>query len=553
MLCTACRRQIQRRAPYCPSCGAARRGAASGVYDLVLGDGSRVPVVRPVSIGRAPGNTIELADPAVSRVHARVSPTQKDGAPVVQDLGSSAGTWVDGHRLGGPQALRDGARIRLGDEELVAERRRSGSEAGRTVLVPPGASLVLAATGDAATVHSTEARFGMRPRLRSGYALKRLDAGEGTRRWVIKDLVGGQLARLTDPDVRLLELLDGRHTIPELVSRAEQQLGPTGPARLARLLADLGARDLLAGAAAPDRDAGAAAPRGLFRPRRLTLARAGELFERAYTRGGWLLFTRPALAAIAITAAAGLAAFAYLVAARYGTPFVVANKLALGGLVFFLGRLAVAAVHESAHGLTLASFGRRVGDAGVKVVLIFPYAFVDTSDGWFETRKRRIAVSAAGPVSDLTLGGAFALTCLAMPAGTTRDVVFQLAFGAYLGALLNLNPLLDRDGYHILVDVLGEPGLRTRALAQLRLRLAGRSREPGSRLLARYAVLVLVWTVVAAVCAAAFSLRYEDALAAVVPGTAAWALLAVAWLALLALPLAIVVPPLRERRRAARV
>ena len=520
------------------------------MYDLVLGDGSRVPVVRPVSIGRAPGNTIELADPSVSRVHARLTPARNGGAPRLQDLGSSAGTWVDGHRLGVPQALRDGARIRLGDEELVAERRRSDSEAGRTVLVPPGASLVLAATGETATVHSTETRFGIRPRLRSGYALKRLDAREGTRRWVVKDLVGGQLARLTDADVRLLELLDGRHTIPELVSRAEQQLGPAGPARLARLLADLGARDLLAGAAAGENGAGAAVPQGLFRPRRITVARAGDLFERAYARGGWLLFTLPVLAVIAITAAAGLAAFAYLVGARYGTPFVVANKLALGGVVFILGRLAVAAVHESAHGLTLASFGRRVGEAGVKVVLVFPYAYVNTSDAWFESRRRRIAVSAAGPVSDLTLGGAFALACLALPAGPTRDVFFQLAFGAYLGALLNLNPLLDRDGYHILVDVLREPGLRARALAQLRGRLAGRDQGPRSPLLARYALLTLAWMLVAAVSAAAFSLRYEQALAAVVPAGAAWGLLAVLWLALLALPLAIVVPSLRERRRA---
>ncbi len=505
-----------------------------------------------MSIGRAPGNTIELADPSVSRVHAQISPARNGGSPLVQDIGSSAGTWVDGHRIDAPQVVHDGARIRLGDEELTVQRRRADAEPGRTVYVPPGASLVVSKSGATTAAEPAETRFGLKPRLRSGYALKRLDAREGTGRWVLKDLVGGQFARLTDAEIQLLALLDGRHTIPELVSCAERRLGPSGPARLARLLADLGSRDLLAGAEARDRGAGAK-QRGLFRPRRLALARAGEFFERAYTRGGWLLFTLPALAAMAITAAAGLAAFAYLVGARYGTPFVVANKLALGGLVFFLGRLAVAALHECAHGLTLASFGRRVGEAGLKLVLVFPYAFVDTSDAWFEQRTRRIAVSAAGPVSDLTLGGAFALTCLAMPAGTMRDVVFQLAFGAYLGALLNLNPLLDRDGYHILVDVLREPGLRTRALAQLRLRLAGRSREPGSRLLARYSLLALAWTVVAAACAAAFSLRYEDALAAVVPGAAAWGVLGIVWLTLLFLPLAIVVPPLRERRRAARV
>ena len=548
MLCTACRRQVPRRAPFCPTCGAPRRGAA-GVFDLVLGDGTRVPLVRELSIGRAPGNTLELADPAVSRVHARVSPTPNGGSPMLQDLGSSSGTWVDGHRIDGPHTLRDGAQIRLGDEELIVQRRRSDSEAGRTVLVPPGASLVM--SGEATTLESAESQFGPRPRLRSGYALKRLDAAEGIHRWVVKDLVGGQLARVSDADIRLLELVDGRHTIPQLVTEAERRLGSSGPARLARLLADLGARGLLAGASAPEpRPDDTGRLQRLLRPRRLTRANAGELFERAYGSGGWLLFTLPALLAIAITATAGLAAFAYLVGARYGTPFVVANKLALGGLVFFLGRLAVAAVHESAHGLTMASFGRRVGDAGLKLILIFPYVFVGTSDAWFEPRRRRIAVSAAGPVSDLTLGGAFALCCLAMPAGTTRDVVFQLAFGAYLGALLNLNPLLERDGYHVLVDVLREPGLRRRALDQLRGRLAGRNLEAQSTLLTRYGLLVLAWTVVAAACAAAFSLRYEDALAAVIPGAAAWTLLGAMWLALLTLPLAIVVPPLRQRRAA---
>jgi putative peptide zinc metalloprotease protein len=526
----------------------------SGGFDLVLPDRTRVPVVRELTIGRAHGNAVELADPSVSRAHARISPAPGGGPPVLEDAGSTAGTWVDGRRVDGPVALRDGARITLGDEALVVERRRGEAEAGRTVLVPPGASIVLSASGNPGTVESAQTSFGVRPRLRSGYALKRLQAGEGTRRWVVKDLVSGRLARLTDGDADLLEILDGRHSIPDLVRESEQRLGPAGPARLARLLADLATRGLLAGAESPE--ANTPAPgrlQRLFRGRRVTWPGVGGAFERAYVRGAWLLFTLPVLGAIAIIATAGLFAFGFLVAARYGTPFVVAQKVGLGGLVFFVGRLAVAAVHETAHGLTMASLGRRVGDAGVKVVLIFPYAFVDTSDAWFEPRRRRMAVSAAGPVSDLTLGGIFALCCLATSAGAVRDVFFQLAFGAYLGAMLNLNPLLERDGYQILVDALREPGLRGRALEQLRRRLAGQGRGSDSRLLARYALLALAWTVVAAGCALAFSLRYEQALAAVVPGGAAWALLAVVWLVLLAVPAAIVLPPLRERRRAARV
>ena len=110
--------------------------------------------------------------------------------------------------------------------------------------------------------------------------------------------------------------------------------------------------------------------------------------------------------------------------------------------MFVLGRLAVAAVHETAHGLVMASFGRPVREAGLKLVLVFPYVYVDTSDAWFEPRRRRIAVSAAGPASDLSLGGAFALGCLAAAPGALRDVLFQLACGAYVGAFFNLNPLV---------------------------------------------------------------------------------------------------------------
>ena len=36
----------------------------------------------------------------------------------------------------------------------------------------------------------------MRPRVRSGYALKRMDADEGPRRWVLRDLSRDSYLRL---------------------------------------------------------------------------------------------------------------------------------------------------------------------------------------------------------------------------------------------------------------------------------------------------------------------------------------------------------------------
>jgi putative peptide zinc metalloprotease protein len=507
----------------------------------VLADRTRVPLTGNVTIGRARGNTVRLDDPAVSRHHAEVTPGVRPGdPPLLVDVGSRFGTWVDGRRLDAPRPLHDGARVRVGDQRLRVERRRRDDEPGLTYVVPAGSSLA-----------DLEPDADVGPRLRSGYALKRLAAEEGSRRWILRDLVGEKFLQLSDDDAALLELLDGSRPLADLVVEAECRLGDSGPALLARLLADLDSRGLLAGS---PQSTAESPPAGrlqrLFVPRAKVWYGAGEWFDRLYRRGGWLLFTAPALVAIALVSVVGVAVYAYLVAASYGTPFVVASKVGLGGLVFLLGRSLLVAAHETAHGLTMASFGRRVPKAGLKVVLVFPYAYVDTSEAWLESRRRRIAVSVAGPVSDLALGGTFALACLALPAGSTRDIAFQLAFGAYLGALFNLNPLLERDGYQILSDLLREPGLRRRALAQLRRRLSGEAEAADSRVLARYAQAVLAWSAIAGLFAVGMSLRYESRLAALVPSPVAWALLAVLWLTFLTPVLVLTIPPLRERRRA---
>jgi putative peptide zinc metalloprotease protein len=478
-------------------------------------------VVGDVTLGRAPDSTVVLRDPAVSRHHARIRPT--GNGVVLEDTGSSYGTFVDGKRATQPAPLRDGSTIALGDTELRVERRRDDAEAGRTIVVPAGAT----ATDLTA----------LSPRLRSGYALKRLEAAEGPRRWVLRDVRDGRLVRMSDSDAELLEQLDGRRSLPELIGEAERRLGPTGPARLARLLADLGDRGLVSGI-----DGATAAPgRGLLRPRTKTFAGAGDWFERFYRGGGWALLRPPTLAALGVLAVVGVGVFAYLVAGRYGTPFVVASKVGVGGLVFLLGRVAVVAIHELAHALVMASYGRRVHNAGIKLLLVFPYAFVDTSEAWFEPRRHRIAISAAGPASDFTLGSLFSVCCLLSPPGTLRDILFQLAFGAYLGGVMNLNPFLDRDGYQILTDILREPGLRRRAREQFARRRSGRRAGGDSRVLAWYSACAVGWSVLVGLFAVGMTLRYRPTLEALAPANwMAWALMATVWV-LVFLPVVVVV------------
>jgi putative peptide zinc metalloprotease protein len=513
-----------------------RQADLSGPLELVLADSTRVPLLHDMTIGRAPESTLQLDDPAISRRQARISVGA--GEVLLEDAGSSYGTWLDGRRVEGRAPLHDGSRIRIGNQELVVERRRDDAEAGRTVVVQAHEA------PDTATV-------GTRPSVRSDYALKRLEAAEGEKRWVLRDLESGRFLRMSYPDVELLRLLDGRRSVAELVREAEQRQGEAGSARLARLLAELAERGLLAGmtAAAPAERANVGLARRLAVPREKTWAGAGRFFELLYRRGGWRLLTAPGLAAIAALVVAGLAVFPYLVVGRYGTPFVVARKVGFGALVFLLGRLAFVAVHEAAHGLVMASYGRRVGRAGLKVVLIFPYAFVDTSEAWFEPRRRRIAISAAGPTSDLSIGALFSICCLAFPAGTVRDVFFQLAFAAYVGALFNLNPFVERDGYQILVDVLREPGLRRRAREQLFRRVGGDRRPDDSLLLGRYAAAGVVWLALAGCLAVGVSLRYEPRLAEVATKSVVWTVMIVLWFGFFVPLIVVLVGLLRQRRR----
>lgn len=81
-------------------------GHESGVaYDLADG----------VTLGRGDVE-IRLDDPFASSHHARIS--REGPVLVIEDLGSTNGTYLNESPLSGIQALRDGDRIRIGDSEF---------------------------------------------------------------------------------------------------------------------------------------------------------------------------------------------------------------------------------------------------------------------------------------------------------------------------------------------------------------------------------------------------------------------------------------------------
>jgi putative peptide zinc metalloprotease protein len=536
---------------------------------LVLPGGVRHPVTDHMTIGRGDDATVKLDDRTVSRLHARIE-AGPDG-PVIEDAGSRFGIIVSGQPLEAPRRLFAGQEIRLGNVTLRVESAAlgaapaaapPGAPAGMpppgmpspepianpnaTLVVPVGATAMgLRAAAPASSDGS------LRPRLRSGWALKRLeDAGEADR-YVLRDLREGSFLRMGAEDAKLLELFDGRRTVTQLLVESTKLVGPTGPARLARLVADFGERGMLEGVApTPKTEAEPGLFARAFKSRDWTFEWIPRYFQSAYRHWGRIYFNALGVTCLVLLSIAGLVVFSYLVGARYGTPLVVAHRLLLGGAVFILGRFAIAMVHELAHGLALAHYGRTTNRAGLRLTFIFPYAFVDTSESYFESRLHRIAISAAGPVADFSLGALFSIICAISPKGNVRDVLFQLAFAGYVGAFFNANPFLDRDGYQILCEWLREPGLKQRARAQLKARVSGQATAAeGSPVLGRYAIAGLVWSLIGAGFVAVMSLRYYHRLAALAPHSLILAGFVVFFcLLLLPIPIALGVPLLQRAR-----
>lgn len=78
--------------------------------------GVRVDVAGPIVIGRSPGADIVIGDDFVSSKHARVSPVGE--GVVLEDLGSTNGTVVNGKRISVPTSIHLGDVIEIGSARM---------------------------------------------------------------------------------------------------------------------------------------------------------------------------------------------------------------------------------------------------------------------------------------------------------------------------------------------------------------------------------------------------------------------------------------------------
>ena len=117
-VCGGCRRVMLPVWTKCLFCG----WAPVARLEFILGPmaNQTLPLTEAVTtIGSVAGNTVVLADPAVSRKHAGIR--KVDSNYELADLGSTNGVYVNGHKVP-KKTLTAGDIIRVGNTEAVFKR-----------------------------------------------------------------------------------------------------------------------------------------------------------------------------------------------------------------------------------------------------------------------------------------------------------------------------------------------------------------------------------------------------------------------------------------------
>ena len=323
------------------------------------------------------------------------------------------------------------------------------------------------------------------PRLIPDYERADLRSRDGTQYTVLKNPHGdkgaGTYLRLEAADMELIEHMDGKNTIEDVIVAHLQRTGNFALDRLARLTAALRANGFF-GEEPP------AVYQKLFarRARRDPLVRVQTWLQRLivwdiarwsnaekpvdvlYRTVGWFFFTRIGATLAIAFSLAGLWLWILETRAPRHDLVTFQGSYVQGILLLTVLQVLSISVHEAGHALAIRHYGRRVRRLGFAIYYLFPCFYVDSTDMALATRQQRIVVSLAGPIGGLLVGAA----CAFVTAGGGESLAGAIAYRAaslfVFQFVLNLLPILDLDGYHILVDALDAPMLRQRSLAFVR-------------------------------------------------------------------------------------
>jgi putative peptide zinc metalloprotease protein len=309
----------------------------------------------------------------------------------------------------------------------------------------------------------------------------------GRQYWTVKDPVSLRYYQLREEEYFILRLLDGAHSLDEIVAKFEQRFAPRRLRRseLSGFLLMLHREGLLVVQAMGQGET--LLSRRSRRRRDLWFARlTNPLAIRlpGIDPDPWLtgiiphlrwLFSRWCFGFFLLLVAIAAA----LVAVRFDT---VVERLpgfrdffGPANILWLMAALAVVkTLHELGHAVACKYYGGECHRLGVMLLIFTPTLYCDVSDAWmFSDWRRRVAVSAAGVIVELFLAAAATLLWWSTQPGWLNALALDVMFVCSVGTLLiNGNPLLRYDGYYVLADWIGAPNLRQQSSSAVNRLLA---------------------------------------------------------------------------------
>jgi putative peptide zinc metalloprotease protein len=308
-----------------------------------------------------------------------------------------------------------------------------------------------------------------RPRRCPGVELHERVTADGTTIVTLKDGARGKYFRLSREGAFVWNHLDGAHTLRDLTMDLFIAYKVLAPDVVMEIVRHLAAEEFIV----LERFDTTATPvnrhqrfvAGLFHMMEWTYSLDGcdAFFSSLYNRLGRYAFTRFGIIAALVLAAGGFAAFLAMASQSAGT-LLHAATVARVGVAMVPLIVAAIVLHELGHGVAAKAAGARVDRVGFGWFWFRIMLFVDTSDAWLADREQRMLVDAGGLLVNLVMAGAAGYVAFFASNLTVAAVAWTFALWSYIAILRNLNPLLEYDGYYLLMDALERPNLRGKSL-----------------------------------------------------------------------------------------
>lgn len=331
-------------------------------------------------------------------------------------------------------------------------------------------------------VPSGQVYAGYRPKRvdGSGYELAReVSPVDGRTYYVLKAAGSTKYMYLNEREQFLWDMMDGTRSIKDIATAYYYTFGSLDFSSIKGLLArlrEVGLVEFVPASSirvALDRSNWGWAGRlkGLLSKVDYRIDDADGWVTRVYQGGGYLLVNKYAMGLYFLLSVMGVATFGrfesigrFPYALMVDHPFLVIS-------VLIASFYPIMAVHEIAHALACKRFGRTVHGFGFTLWDgFYPSFYTDVSDIYMAPRRHRMYVSLAGPVSSTALAALFFVPALISPSSHYAEDFYQVGRLHLLVAFVSLFPFqfLKMDGYYLLVDMLGFPGLRERSSAFMR-------------------------------------------------------------------------------------